>query len=148
MLGSFQCPRYDIDSRVRHAYFCASICAKIRAAHSKVGDTVGIVPLCFYARGWVANKVRGKEMSHVTYKINCSGVDLNCDQLVTFIQSKNGLCTLAELRQSQEMADVAKEYAMAIHSLCPIPEAHYVWFIYVVGLLIMNYQITVCFNPF
>ena len=25
MLGSFRCPSDDIDSRVRHAYFCASM---------------------------------------------------------------------------------------------------------------------------
>ena len=50
MLGSFRCPRYGVDSRVRHAYFCASICAKIRAAHSNMSDKVGNVPLFYSVR--------------------------------------------------------------------------------------------------
>ena len=37
-MGSFRCPSQDIDSRVRHAYFCANICAKIRAAHFNMSD--------------------------------------------------------------------------------------------------------------
>ena len=57
--GLLAVPLEDIDSRVRHAYFCASICAKIRAAHSNMSDKVVNVLLCFYARGWAANKVRG-----------------------------------------------------------------------------------------
>ena len=45
---------------MRHAYFCASICAKIRAAHSKVGDKVGNVPLFYSVREGGANMVRGQ----------------------------------------------------------------------------------------
>ena len=44
LYGLFPVPLEDIDSRVRHAYFCASICAKIRTAHSNMSDKVGSVP--------------------------------------------------------------------------------------------------------
>ena len=52
-------PLEDIDSRVRHAYFCANICAKIRAAHSNMSDEVGNVPLFYSVREGGANKMRG-----------------------------------------------------------------------------------------
>ena len=70
IVGSFRCLSYNIDSRVRHAYFCVSIARRLSAAHSKVGDTVGNAPLCFYAQGWAANKVRGKRKRQaVAHKI-------------------------------------------------------------------------------
>ena len=57
-LGSFRCPFNDIDSRVRHAYFCASICEKIRAAHSNMNDKVGIVPRSIVQTGDVLSTER------------------------------------------------------------------------------------------
>ena len=58
-MGSFRCLFQDIDSRVRHAYFCANICAKIRAAHSNMGDKVRNVPFFYSVREGGASKVRG-----------------------------------------------------------------------------------------
>lgn len=39
--------------------FCASICAKIRTAHSSMSDKVGNVPLFYSVREGGANKMRG-----------------------------------------------------------------------------------------
>ena len=44
-VGSFRCPSYGVDSRVRHAYFCASIARRSSVAHSSMSDKVGSVPL-------------------------------------------------------------------------------------------------------
>ena len=59
-MGSFRCPSKDIDSRVRHAYFCAGDCARIQAAHFNMSDKVGNVSPFYSVWEGGAGRMRGK----------------------------------------------------------------------------------------
>ena len=53
-----------MDSRVRHAYFCAIICAKIRAAHFNMSDKVVNVPFPVWEGRFCMEYKKG--MSHAS----------------------------------------------------------------------------------
>ena len=63
---------------MRHAYFCASICAKIRAAHSNMSDKVGTVPLFYSVREGGTNMCaeNSKENSSMRKEIRKSDVKI------------------------------------------------------------------------
>ena len=81
--------------------------------------------------------------------VECGGKQLDCTNLVQYIQSKGASCTLFDLRSSKEMAAVVKQYSDSIGNKESIPVSRYDWFIcVVVGSLIFQNKVRVGFNPF